>query len=242
MGKTLKKLLMAGTMALLETVYNTGTFNGYSAEKSYNIEESKKNYEVYEASRLEEIAKKEDKEKFAQPFYLTEDSLNVCIKQAYAKVGKWPKEIDKRLFRLVIRQESRRNAHARSQTGYLGLGQIGKSAYQTFNPEKWKELNTSEGFDTLAFEKELFNPVTNLGVSLQYFDYLSKFCKKKCPSWDTMSLENKRKIILACYNAGHGKVKEAGWDLNSKKLKKENREYSEKIMEAYHDPKVKVKL
>lgn len=71
----------------------------------------------------------------------------------------------------------------------------------------------------------------------------SKFCERYHPNWDTLNLEDKRKVMLTCYNAGPGKVRDkAKWDLESKKLNKEQREYANIIMEAYHNPEIKVKL
>lgn len=226
------------------------------AKNSTSFENAKKQYERYKdmeektkENDLEKIVEAErrilDKEEFSRPFYLTEDSLTACIKQAYKNVKKWPKEIDKRLLRVLIKQESSYNIHAISSTGYMGLGQIGAITYENFKPDKFatfKDSNTGK-LDTIALQRELFNPVTNLEIALENLDYISKFCKKYNPNWNKLSLEDKRKEILACYSAGCTKIKdEAKWNLKSKKLKKENIEYPELIMNKYHNPKVKVKI
>jgi soluble lytic murein transglycosylase-like protein len=231
MAKNLiKKLVLIGSLIVAGGIYSEGNLGEYS-------DQGREIYESYKASKLEENLKKEEKEKYSNAFYLTQDSLNTCIKQAYKEVKKWPKEFDKRLFRLMLKQESGYNAHARSKTGYLGLGQLGSDTYETFRPEKFATFK-----DSTDLQKELFNPVENISISLEYLNYISNFCKKNDPKWETKNIEEKRKEILACYNAGHGKIQKVNWDLKSEKLKKETRDYPEKIMNAYYNSDVKVKL
>jgi soluble lytic murein transglycosylase-like protein len=233
----LKKALIMGGLVLAEGIYSTYNSVGYSPSGESNLERVKKQYETYEKSKLEE--------KISESFYLTPDSLNACIKQAYAEVKKWPKEFDKRLFRIMLQQESGYNVYAKSWAGALGISQIMPDTYETFRSKKFETFkNPADGsIDTLALEKELFNPVTNIGLSLETLNYLSNFCRKYHPSWDTLNLEDKRKTILSCYNAGPGIIKKrANWDLKSKKLKKEQKEYADIIMEAYYNPQIKIKL
>jgi hypothetical protein len=224
---------------------NTGSYTTF--------EKAKEEYEAYQKSELEKIVTEEkkareysEKKKFLESYYLSQDSLNVVIKQAYDNVKKWPKEFDKRLFRLMLKQESQYNAHAVSPTGYIGLGQIGPEVYETFKPEKFatfKDSITGE-LDKFSLQRELFDPVTNLELSLESLSYISKFCEKYDPNWKQSNLETKRKKILFCYNAGVGTAKEYNFDYNNphkKKLPKENREYPEKIMKAYYDSGIKVK-
>lgn len=216
---------------------------------STSFEKAKEQYEEYKKRELEKILKEEketrEKEKWEKGFYLTPDSLNKCIQQAYKNIKKWPKEFDKKLFRLLLKLESGRNVYAVSPTGYLGLGQIGEDTYKTFKPEKYETFRdpiTGE-FDTLAYKRELFNPIVNLEISLKDLNHISNFCKKYHPKWNTLSLEEKQKVILACYSAGPTMIKDiAKWDIKSKGLKKDNRDYPVIIMEAYNNPKVKVKL
>lgn len=236
--------------------------NNYVAnvDKSTPFEKAKKEYEAHKKSELEKILNEEKKRneelekiKFLKPNPLSPDLLNEYIKQAYSNVKRWPKEFDKRLFRAMLRQESRFDAHAVSKSGYKGLGQIGAAVYETFRPEKFatfKDTITGE-LDENALQKELFNPITNLELSLQYLGYISKFCAKYDSNWEESDLETKRRKILFAYNAGVGTAKKYDFDPNTqinskneklKKLPKENREYADSIMSAYHNQNIKIKL
>lgn len=217
-----------------------------NVEKSTSFEKAKKQYEEYKKSELEKILNEEKKErerlekkKFLEPYYLTQDSLNKYIQLAQKKFKKMPGEFNKKLFVSMLKQESEYNLHAISKTGYIGLGQIGPEVYETFKPEKFAEFkNTNTGkFDTLSFQKELFNPVINLELSLRYIDYISKFCAKYDSTWAESDLDSKRKKMLFAYNAGVGKAREYNFDYTNKTLPKENREYPEKIMNAYYNRK-----
>ncbi|MFH1503743.1 MAG: lytic transglycosylase domain-containing protein [Candidatus Diapherotrites archaeon] len=239
MKKGLKKIALIGGLMLAGGIYSEGTFDINSKkeethEKLSNLLE--KQYEVHNTLRLEDLLK-EEREKFSKPLYLSPDLLNAYIKQAYREVQKWPKEFDKRLFRLMLRQESRYNVHAKSKSGAMGLGQIMPITYKNFRPEEFAKLR-----DSMDIKRELFNPVKNIGLSLECLEDNSKFCERNYPSWDTLNLEDQRKTILACYNAGPGRIKELNWNLNSKELKEEQRKYPKVIMDAYHDSKIKVKL
>jgi hypothetical protein len=229
-------------------------------DKSTPFERAKTEYEKYKNSELENILKEEEKarenlekKKFLEPNYLTPDELNSYIKKAYSNVKKFPKEFDKRLFRVMLRQESHFDAHAISKSGYIGLGQLGPKAYETVRPEEFsKFVNPCTGkFDTLALQKELFNPITNLEISLETLNFISKFCAKYDSNWKQSDLETKRKKILFAYNAGVGTAREYDFNPNTeinskneklKKLPKENREYPEIIMDAYHNQNIEIKL
>jgi hypothetical protein len=218
------------------------------AKKSTSFEKARTEYENYKRAELEKILNEEErsreKEEFSQPFYLTEDSLNICIKQAQKNVGKTPKEIDKRLFRLMLKQESGYDIHVISPTGYMGIGQVGYDVIKTFRPNEWESFKDSitGEIDTLAVKKLVFNPVINLELSIQSLNFFANYCKKNDPYWEKSDLETKRRKILTCYNAGQENFKEADWNPKSEKLKKENRNYPEVIMNAYHNPAIKVKL
>ena len=221
-----------------------------NVNKSTPFEKAKEQYEIYQKSELEKILNEEkkqkkevEKRKFLESYYLSQDSLNSYIRQAYSNVKKWPNEFDKRLFRVMLRQESSYNVHAVSKSGYKGLGQIGPEVYQTFRPEKFEALKDSitGQIDEHALQKELFNPTTNLELSLEYLNYISKFCAKYDPNWSNSDLETKRKKILFAYNAGVGTARKYNFNHNNKKLPRENREYPEKIMNAYHDSNLKIK-
>jgi hypothetical protein len=220
-------------------------------ESFTTFDKAKKEYETYEKSELEKILNEEkkareysEKKKFLESYYLSQDSLNLVIKEAYNNVKKWPKEFDGRLFRVMLKQESGYNVYATSKTGYKGLGQVGEGVYKTFRPEKFAQLkdSISGDLDEHALQKELFNPITNLELSLQYLDYISKFCAKYDPNWKKSDLDTKRKKILFGYNAGVGKARDYNFNYNNPKLPKENREYPEKIMKAYYDSNIKIKL
>jgi soluble lytic murein transglycosylase-like protein len=231
-----------------------------NVNKSTPFERAREKYEAYQKSELERILNEDkkqkeeiEKRKFLESYYLSQDSLNSYIKEAYSNVKKWPKEFDKRLFRVLLKQESGYNAHAVSKTGYKGLGQIGSEVYQTFRPEEFEALrdSTTGKIDEHALQKELFNPTKNLELSLEYLDYISKFCAKYDQNWANSDLETKRKKILFAYNAGVGTAKNYDFNPNTeinsknerlKKLPKENREYAEKIMNAYEDSNIKINL
>lgn len=224
-------------------------------DKSTPFEKAKEEYEAYRKSELERILNEDkkqneelEKRKFLESYYLSQDDLNAYIKEAYSNVKKWPKEFDKRLFRVMLKQESDYNVHAISRTGYMGLGQIGPEVYETFRPEEFASLkdSTTGELDKHSLKKELLgNPVKNLELSLQYLDYISKFCAKYDPNWGQSDLDTKRKKILFAYNAGVGTAKDYGFNPENphkKRLPKENREYAEKIMRAYYDSSLKIKL
>ncbi|HPD81855.1 MAG TPA: lytic transglycosylase domain-containing protein [Candidatus Pacearchaeota archaeon] len=231
-----------------------------NVDKSTPFEKAKAEYEKYKNSELEKMLNEDKKRneelekiKFLKPHLLSPDLLNEYIKQAYSNVKKFPKEFDKRLFRVMLRQESHFDAHAVSKSGYIGLGQLGPEAYETVRPEEFaKFVNPYTGkFDTLALQKDLFNPVKNLEISLETLNFISKFCAKYDPNWKESDLETKRKKILFAYNAGVGTAKEYDFNPNTKinsknkklkKLPKENREYPEIIMDAYNNPNIRVKL
>jgi soluble lytic murein transglycosylase-like protein len=224
MKNYLKKLTLIGMLTIAGGIYTGGNFE--NPNKDENMEVLNKRYEEYKASKLEEKLEEEA----IKGFYLTPDSLNKCIKQAYKEVGKWPKEFDKRLYRLLIEQESKNNVYAKNKySGASGLTQVMPETYAGYR-------------DTTNIKKEIFNPINNIGVSLEILDDLSTFCRKNHPDWDNLSLEDKRKTILSCYNAGQGTIKNnAKWDLKSDTLKQEQRDYPKIIMDAYHNPNIKIK-
>ncbi len=227
---------------------------------STNHEKSRAKYENYIKSELEKIIKKDElareKIKWEKGFYLTQDSLNSVIKQAHKNVKVWPKKIDNRLFRILIRHESRRNVYAESHTGYLGLGQNGGDVLKTFRPDEYKKLITDtitqkiKGIevkkiliDSVELKRVLFNPIVSIELALQNLNHIYYFCKKFHPNWETINPEEQKKIILTCYNAGPTKVRDkAKWDLKSRKLKIENRKFADLVMTTYHNPKIKIKL
>lgn len=236
MIKGLKKIAAIGSLIIAGGVYNSGgTFETYPKQEDYSKNLSNflgKQSELFIASDLEKRVR-EERESFLEdikkPLYLNPDLLNAYIKQAYREVGKWPKEIDKRLYRLLLRQESRYNVYAISKSGAMGISQVMPDTYKGYR-------------DSTNLETEIFKPVNNIGVSLEVLNDIFIFCKKNHPDWENLDLEDKRKVGLACYNAGPGKIQSVGWDLNSEKLKEEQREYPNIIMADYHNPDIKVKL
>jgi soluble lytic murein transglycosylase-like protein len=252
MIKELKKLALMGMLTIAGGIYNSGGSleNSYRNEKDYSEKLNSflgKQSELFIASDLEKRVREEREsfiEKIKKPLYLTPYLLNTYIKQAKKAVGKLPKEIDERLFRLMLKQESKYDAHVVSPTGYMGVGQVGYDVYKTFRPEKWESFKdpVTGIVDTLSVKKEIFDPIINLELSIQSIIFNANYCEKNDPNWKTSDLETKRKKILTCYNAGQGNFKKANWDPESKELAKENRNYSKLIMAAYNNPDVKVKL
>ena len=219
-------------------------FSNFPTPTAFDIAKTK--YEKYK-SELEEKLREESMPK---EFYLTPDSLNIAIKEAYNNVKKWPKEFDKRLFRLMLKQESKYNPYAVSKSGYRGLGQLGPEVIKTLRPEEYeKMIDPATGkLDTLSVNNYLFDPVKNLELTLENLEFISRFCAKKDPNWKESDLDTKRKKILFCYNAGVGKAEKHDFnhrderEINGKRLKEENRKYPEVIMDAYHNPNIEVKL
>jgi len=252
MIKNLRKIVLMGSLILAGGIYTGGNFENSSGKKNEYSDKLNnflnKQSEIYVASDLEKALKRE-REEFSKPLHITPDLLNIYIKQAYEEMKKegkgWPNEFDKRLFRLMLKQESGYDAHAVSKTGYMGLGQVGFSLVETLRPDKWnnefRDSITGE-IDSLAVRKYLFNPVENIKLSLEGLEYMTKFCKRYDSNWKQSDLEPKRKKVLFCYNAGVGTAKENNFNWTNKELPKENRKYPELIMKAYHNPKVKVKL
>lgn len=232
----------------LTSAYFTLVSDNYfkSAGKFTSFEKAKEQYEKYKSLELEDKLKIIEKERLIEEeilrmkygFYLTEDSLTVCIKQAYANVKKWPKEFDKRLFRLMIRQESGRNIYAVSSAEAIGISQIAFIMYETLRPLEYEMLFRNQvtgDIDSAAVKKELFKPVKNLELSLEALCFFSNYCKKHYRGWKDLDIEEKRIMILACYNAG------LKWNLDSKKLPKETKKYYEAIMAKYHNLNIKIK-
>lgn len=246
MIKKLKKIAMIGILMLAGGAYTESSLKVFPNEKE-NYKERltsllEKQSELFITSDLEKKLKEEKEsfiEKTSKPYYLTPDLLNVYIRQAYDNVKKWPDEFDKRLFRLMLKQESQYNVYAISKAGAMSLAQIMPITCENFRPEEYASFRDSATgkFDTLALKKFLFNPVTNLEISLEKLKYDSDLCKKQISGWDTIKLENKRRKILHCYNAGE-------WVIfaKDKELPIETTNYADSIMAAYHNPKVKVKL
>lgn len=232
-------------------VYSGGSLENYSrTEEDYSTKLSSflnKQSELFIASDLEKKIREEREsfiEKIKQPLYLSTNQLNTYFKQAQKAVGKLPPEIDKRLFGLMLKQESNYDTHIVSPTGYIGIGQVGYDVYKTFRPDKWESFKdpVTGIVDTLSVKKEIFDPEINLELSIQSLNFFANYCEKNDPNWEKSDLETRRRKILTCYNAGQGNFQKANWDPESKKLKEENRNYPKVIMEDYHNPDVKVKL
>ncbi len=224
-------------------------------------EKSQAKYENYEKSELEKILNaekerdykilkekrdKEDLEIWKKGFRLSQDSLNKVIKQAYSNVKVWPKEFDKRLFRILIRHESDKfDVYAESPTGYLGLGQNGGDVLATFRPEEYENLidPVTQEIDSVELKRILFNPVISIELSLQNLNHISNFCKRFHPNWESLSLEEQIRTELTCYNAGPTMVRDgAKWNLKSKKLKKENRNFADHILNDYNNKNIVIKF
>jgi hypothetical protein len=252
MIKGIQKLAFIGMLTIAGGVYNSGGSleNSSRTEEDYSTKLNSflnKQSELFIASDLEKKVGEEREsflESIKKPLYINPDLLNNYIKQAKKAAGKLPKEIDERLFRLMLKQESHYDAHIVSPTGYMGIGQVGYDVYKTFRSDKWESFkNPVTGMvDTLSVKREIFDPIINLELSIQSVRFFADYCKKNDPNWENKTAEEKTKEVLTCYNAGQSNFKEANWDPESKKLKKENRNYAKLIMAAYHDQSVKVKL
>ena len=147
------------------------------------------------------------------------------------------------MYRLLILQESGRNVYAENKKSKaLGLTQIVPITYRTFRSEKWEGFidSLTGKFDTLAYKRELFNPVTNLEISLEALNFFSNYSAKNYPLWETLSSEEKRSIILACYNAGQETVKDLEWNLEDENMPKETKDYYKNILAMYKNPKIKI--
>ncbi len=123
--------------------------------------------------------------------------------------------VPKELIYAVIKCESDFKSDAVSSKGAVGLMQIIPSTYE------WLAEKNS---DVDINEKLLYNPETNIKYGVYYLDWLYS----KYGDW---------KIVLAAYNAGHGRVdewiKDGTFTGETEDIPfKETREYVEKVLDA----------
>jgi soluble lytic murein transglycosylase-like protein len=118
----------------------------------------------------------------------------------------------------IINVESERNPYARSKKGARGLMQL--------MPKNWEE--SGEGDFSNAFD-----PEKNKKAGIKAYKIIQNYCEKFHPKWKSLSIKEKRHLLVASYNGGKARLKYRGWEINKmpletknylKKLKKENKE------------------
>ncbi|NYZ69434.1 transglycosylase SLT domain-containing protein [Endozoicomonas sp. SM1973] len=109
-------------------------------------------------------------------------------------------EIDWRLFKAQLYQESRLKPNAVSPAGAQGLGQI--------MPGTWSDISRQ-----LKLDKHLvFDPESNIQASAFYMAKMRKFWTAPRPAAD------KHSLALASYNAGAGNILKAQKRCNNARL------------------------
>ncbi|GIU68606.1 MAG: hypothetical protein KatS3mg001_456 [Candidatus Pacearchaeota archaeon] len=132
------------------------------------------------------------------------------LEEEYKKLDNFPPYFDLDILSRLIYAESRYNEKAVSRNNAKGLMQLKRSA--------WYQVEKN-----LDYDENVFNPRMNIRVGLKYILWIDEYCRKKHQEWDSLEDKEKRKIVLAAYNAGAFRVFSRNWDIS--KMPKETREY-----------------
>ncbi len=109
-------------------------------------------------------------------------------------------EIADLLVETIIQIESGGNARMVGGVGERGLMQI--------KPETWDDITARTYGTPLSFDRA-FDPHVNETVGRLYLDYLQSILMEHKDQWRA----DERALLLACYNAGPGRVQRAGFDI-----------------------------
>lgn len=88
------------------------------------------------------------------------------------------------------------------------VGAAGERGLMQIKRETWREASCRSFGREISFERA-FEPETNMRVGIAYLEHLQVFLDAHRDSW----LADERSLLLACYNAGPTRVKEAGFDI-----------------------------
>jgi len=127
-------------------------------------------------------------------------------------------EKNRDFYRAVVRVESSDNPRAVSRAGARGLMQIMEGT--------WKDMTN------LPYEAA-FEPEQNVEVGVRYLNWIADYIEKSMGSegWERLSSEERKRLVLAGYNGGVGRLRKNEWKIE--KMPQETRNYVEKVMEEY---------
>lgn len=104
------------------------------------------------------------------------------------------------LVEAIVQVESGGNPGMVGKAGERGLMQVKK--------DTWNQMSRRAFGRKVSFETA-FDPAVNRKVGAAYLTYLKSFLAAHKQAWKA----DERSLLLACYNAGPGRVKEAGFCL-----------------------------
>lgn len=104
------------------------------------------------------------------------------------------------LVEAIVQVESGGNPGMVGKAGERGLMQVKK--------DTWNQMSRRAFGRKVSFETA-FDPAVNRKVGAAYLTYLKSFLASHKHDWKA----DERSLLLACYNAGPGRVKEAGFCL-----------------------------
>lgn len=107
------------------------------------------------------------------------------------------------------------------------VGRHGERGLMQIKAGTWREVTRDLYGRALPFSRA-FEPDTNRRVGKAYLSWLHDFLVERRDAWQA----DERSLLLACYNAGPGRVMEAGFALDS--LPASTRDYIERAS-AIHD-------
>ena len=127
-------------------------------------------------------------------------------------VSSYTDVVDKTFIKASIKQESDYTPLAVSSAGARGLIQ--------FMPYVWPAYGEGD-FDNA------YDPIKNIRAGIKLNLWLEKNISKYNPVWDKLTIEDKRKQILAAYNGGFYRLKDRNWEIS--KMPKESIKHAEII-------------
>ncbi len=90
----------------------------------------------------------------------------------------------------------------------MRVGTAGERGLMQIKRETWSDMVRSMSRNSVSFD-QAFDPDLNEQVGRMYLAFLQKFLDAHRESWKA----DERALLLACYNAGPGRVLQAGFDL-----------------------------
>ncbi len=111
-----------------------------------------------------------------------------------------PDYLSKGFIRSQIWAESRDYSNAVGNDGERGLMQLSFGA--------WNQVEKEEDFYEMAFD-----PKKNIDVGIKYDLWVNDYLEKWHSDWNNQSPSEKRKLLVAGYNIGVGRLKELEWNM-----------------------------
>lgn len=116
----------------------------------------------------------------------------------------------------IEKRESKSKANAVSPKGARGVMQVMKPTWRQITREIYgKSLDYSKAFD----------PKINREVGIAYLNKIDDMLTNSFPKYKNMDQKEQQKYIAATYNWGIGNLKNSGFNLNSKRVPKETKDY-----------------